>query len=558
MLLALSSPVPSRAADVVWTNLAGGNWNNVTNCSPNQVPGVFDHAWLTNNGTYTVTFSNDVTLNSLTLGSASGTNTLAGTNALTLIGPLDWQGGVISNALILAAGGGQVGGAAMKYLNHASLINYGALTLGAPLYTGNGSAITNLASGTFDFTTNYGTSYTSNGLRGVIYNAGLLRKTGGTGTARVDDLFINAGTFETRSGTLRLTATNCAQTAGFTRLLTGGLQVDHGYTLWGGMFSGSNTFTGNLTNASGSVSPSESTIVMNPGLSIVPGPFTAQLTITGNYYQISGSLVMQLAGADAGTGYDQLNVGGTVSLGGSFDMCVRAGFTPPANSYYAILTSPIGISGCFATHNFAYNWGWYMQNVSTMVILSMVNTRPVPNFIPDQSIPALQSFDLTLTAIDPDAPPQTLTWSLGGNSPTNMTVSPTGQLHWTPTAGQADTTNVVYVYVEDDGLGNSPDDAYSTDGGCSGTAPGMKSGISFNLIVPAPGSPPRLTLQSVNPTNLNISWPTSSSSWLLQTTSNLASGWTELPPPYPTNGATLSWTVTNLTAKPAQFFRLKQ
>jgi hypothetical protein len=38
---------------------------------------------------------------------------------------------------------------------------------------------------------------------------------------------------------------------------------------------------------------------------------------------------------------------------------------------------------------------------------------------------------------------------------------------------------------------------------------------------------------------------------LLQSTTNLASGWTVLPPPYQTNDATLSWTISNLTTAPA-------
>jgi hypothetical protein len=238
--------VNARAAEVVWTNLAGGNWNAKANWLPNQVPGVFDHAWITNNGAYAVRVTNDVSAGSLTLGSASGAVSLGGAGMLILAGPLVWQGGAISNTVV-CLNGGQIGGSASKYLAGGRLFNSGPLTLGALLYTGNGSVISNLAGGTFDFTADYGTSFTG-GLRGVIYNAGLLRKTGGTGTARVDDLFTNAGTLETRSGTLRLTATNCVQTAGGTRLLGGGLQVDTGYTVRGGMLSGSNTLTGNLVN----------------------------------------------------------------------------------------------------------------------------------------------------------------------------------------------------------------------------------------------------------------------------------------------------------------------
>ena len=49
--------VSGWAADIVWTNTAGGNWSSTNNWSPNQVPGASDTAWITNNGTYTVTLN---------------------------------------------------------------------------------------------------------------------------------------------------------------------------------------------------------------------------------------------------------------------------------------------------------------------------------------------------------------------------------------------------------------------------------------------------------------------------------------------------------------------
>src|SRR5260370_41783932 len=51
----LTAISPGRAATIAWTNIAGGNWNDATNWTPNQVPGAADNALITSNGTYIVT-----------------------------------------------------------------------------------------------------------------------------------------------------------------------------------------------------------------------------------------------------------------------------------------------------------------------------------------------------------------------------------------------------------------------------------------------------------------------------------------------------------------------
>src|SRR5437867_1236488 len=60
-----------RAADLVWTNTAGGNWSVAANWSPNQAPSTNDTAWITNNGTYTVTVNTSITVSNLFLGGTS-------------------------------------------------------------------------------------------------------------------------------------------------------------------------------------------------------------------------------------------------------------------------------------------------------------------------------------------------------------------------------------------------------------------------------------------------------------------------------------------------------
>ena len=65
------------ATDIYWTNTAGGNWNVAANWSPNILPGSSDNAFIVSNGTYTVTLNASATVQNLTLGGASGTQTLS-------------------------------------------------------------------------------------------------------------------------------------------------------------------------------------------------------------------------------------------------------------------------------------------------------------------------------------------------------------------------------------------------------------------------------------------------------------------------------------------------
>jgi len=81
--LFLAAICHARAATVVWTNTAGGNWNNTNNWSPNTVPASGDTVLITNAGTYTVTLNAAATLAGLTVGGTNGTQTLTN-NGFTL------------------------------------------------------------------------------------------------------------------------------------------------------------------------------------------------------------------------------------------------------------------------------------------------------------------------------------------------------------------------------------------------------------------------------------------------------------------------------------------
>jgi len=71
---------------------------------------------------------------------------------------------------------------------------------------------------------------------------------------------------------------------------------------------------------------------------------------------------------------------------------------------------------------------------------------------------------------------------------------------------------------------------------------------------------PRLSI-TLNPQlpTLNVSWPAPAEGWRLESTNALpraAAAWPQVPPPYQTNGGTISVTFTNISPGANQFYRL--
>ena len=105
-------------APITWTNTSGGIWSDAANWSPNTVPGAGDAALITTSGSYTVTLDVNVTVGSLTLGGASGTQAFDVTGrTLTLNG----ASVIKADGLMALSFGTTLGGA-------GTLTNQGTLT----------------------------------------------------------------------------------------------------------------------------------------------------------------------------------------------------------------------------------------------------------------------------------------------------------------------------------------------------------------------------------------------------------------------------------------------
>jgi len=283
------------AGDLVWTNLAGGNWTAVTNWNPNGVPGAADTAWITNNGGYSITLNSSVSVATLHLGGITGTQTLShtagtltlggdsdsssqgvyglnggtltGSGTLSLNGPFNWSGGSLGGidqyhpaSLTLTANGGLVLAGAPKYLFGGTLVITGTgLWTGGLLYGYNTALLTNASTGTLDLQADGNVFWIGNGTPSMA-NAGLLRKIAGTGSSTIAVSCGNSGNVQANSGTLALVlddstgnftiAAGATLSCKGTAILSGaaGISGAGNFIVTGGALTNTGTFAVNGTN----------------------------------------------------------------------------------------------------------------------------------------------------------------------------------------------------------------------------------------------------------------------------------------------------------------------
>jgi hypothetical protein len=173
-----------------------------------------------------------------------------------------------------------------------------------------------------------------------VLNTGTLIGDAGGGTATISQLALtNSGTLDAHAGTLAVDTIDPVQTKGTTLLDGGTLSSDHSFQLKKGKLVGVGTIAG---------------AVANTGASVLPGPLspkhaTGLLSITRTYTQSGkGSYKPDVAGAAAGTGYDQLTVGGAATLGGTLAPWTAKKLAPAAGSHVSVLTAA-SRTGTFAT-----------------------------------------------------------------------------------------------------------------------------------------------------------------------------------------------------------------
>lgn len=142
----------------------------------------------------------------------------------------------------------------------------------------------------------------------------------------------------TKTGLGLLTITSPSHTGG-TVISGGGLLVGSGVThlapitAEGGTLHGSGTAGAITVNASGAIEPGAN----GSGL---PGILSAS-SVTFN---AGSSLIVDINGPTAGTGYDRLSISGTATVTSSAGLTMRLGYTPAAGTSFVILEN---VSGAF-------------------------------------------------------------------------------------------------------------------------------------------------------------------------------------------------------------------
>jgi hypothetical protein len=272
------------------------------------------------------TFSNNIVLaGDATIQSATPTNTIStfsgvisetgGSHNLTLGTGSGTNTGIILSGANTWTGTTTITGSNVLQITDATNLSAAAITLGGATLQVNGSGVT-LANAI----TLTGSS--------TLSNANAVTFSG----------VISGGQNLTKSGAGTLTLSNTETYTGSTTVSAGTLRVDGAL----GATSGVTVASGGTLGGTGSIfaSASSNTLTVQSGGTLAPGDSGAgTLTVNGNLSMASGStLAVDIAGATAGTQYDQVIVNGTVNVSGA-TLAVNHSYTAAKLDSYQLIAN---------------------------------------------------------------------------------------------------------------------------------------------------------------------------------------------------------------------------
>src|SRR5262249_25683014 len=231
-------------------------------------------------------------------------------------GGLDGSGSVVvaSGATLSIAGGND------KAFSQRTLANSGTVIWsGGNFNTGNGAILTNLVGGVIDIQSDQSWTHNQGGSPAAINNAGLLKKSAGSGTSTVQAVLNNYGTLDIQSGTLSFSKSGDGH--GIYKVAAGatlnfgsdGTTLEADSSVSG---AGTVSFGGSTVNGHGSYTVTGNTAISGGVASFNGNASTLNVSLSGG--TLSGSGVLTVSGVMNWTG------GG---LDGSGSVVVASGAT---------------------------------------------------------------------------------------------------------------------------------------------------------------------------------------------------------------------------------------
>ncbi|EHJ13554.1 Ig-like domain-containing protein [Crocosphaera watsonii] len=225
---------------------------------------------------------------------------------------LVWQGGTLRDTDITASESLILNGTT-KDINNSIIDNQGLATwTSGTIRTFTNGSWFNRQNAELDIAGDLFLDYRS-GTVMVMENAGLLRKSAGTGTSTLEITLSNQGEISIESGTLYFTA-GFAQSQGVTELDGGNLRVAGNFELQGGSIDGNGTIRGNLISAG----------TLNPGID-----GAGLLVLNDGIIQTNNSRVnIEIGGLTAGAEFDRIEILGSAALNGVVNISLIDNFFP--------------------------------------------------------------------------------------------------------------------------------------------------------------------------------------------------------------------------------------
>lgn len=276
-------------------------------------------------GTYNVSGATEVTGSLSFISDASiptlnlSGGTLAGPGQVTVTSRLTWTAGTMAGpGRTRVLGELVVSGAGVKALDGRALDNAGtAIWSGTgDLSAANGAALNNLAGALFDVQNDATFSVFAFGLTPRFNNAGVLRKSSGTGTTIFGPLLDNSGILQVQAGTLRLTS---GGTSGGAFVVAAGATLDFaggGFLNISSLVTGAGTviLSGGTATLAGAYNVGGSTNLTGATVSFYQNPSIGTLTFSSGI--LAGPADVTVNGLLTWTAGTMSGPGRTRALGG--------------------------------------------------------------------------------------------------------------------------------------------------------------------------------------------------------------------------------------------------